>query len=74
MGPMAQMKKVFTPTRLIASILMLVFLALTLYSALNLSKKGLTVIFCVCQFCAMAWYSISYARDAIKKCFGSVVN
>jgi len=77
MGPVAQMKKMFAPTRLVASILMLVFLALTLFSALYLGKKGLSVIFCVCQFCAMTWYAISYipyARDAIKKCFGSVVN
>lgn len=77
MGPVNQLKKMFAPTRLIATVLMLVFLALTLMSALWWGKKGLAIIFCVMQFCAMTWYSISYipyARDAIKKCFGSVVN
>jgi len=77
MGPVAQMKKMFAPTRLIATILMLVFLALTLFSALYLGKRGLAIIFCIMQFCAMTWYAISYipyARDAVKKCFGTVVN
>ena len=67
----------FEPTRLIATILMLTFLILTLMSALWWGKKGLSVIFCILQFGAMTWYSISYipyARDAIKKCFGTVVN
>jgi len=77
MGPVNQLKKMFAPTRLIATILMMVFLGLTLAAALWWGKKGLAIIFCVMQFCAMTWYSISYipyARDAVKKCFGTVVN
>merc|ERR1712156_110024 len=71
MGPVNQIKKMFAPTRWIATSLMLLFLILTLVSAAVFEKKGLTVLFCILQFCAMTWYSISYipyARDAVKKC------
>ncbi|XP_064266125.1 vesicle transport protein SFT2B isoform X3 [Passer domesticus] len=59
MGPMKQLKRMFEPTRLIATIVML------------WCKAGLALLFCILQFFAMAWYSISfipYARDAVKKC------
>uniref|UniRef100_A0A8C9N2Q7 Vesicle transport protein n=1 Tax=Serinus canaria TaxID=9135 RepID=A0A8C9N2Q7_SERCA len=59
MGPMKQLKRMFEPTRLIATIVML------------WRKAGLALLFCILQFFAMAWYSISfipYARDAVKKC------
>uniref|UniRef100_A0A2D4FRR6 Vesicle transport protein n=1 Tax=Micrurus corallinus TaxID=54390 RepID=A0A2D4FRR6_MICCO len=62
MGPMKQLKRMFEPTRLIATILML------------WHNKGLTILFCILQFFALAWYSISYipfARDAVKKCFAA---
>ena len=76
MGPMNQLQRMFAPTRLIATLLMLTFVALTLCSALWWHKKGLAIIFCILQFCAMTWYSLSYipyARDAIKKCMDGVV-
>ncbi|XP_073164103.1 vesicle transport protein SFT2B isoform X2 [Lepidochelys kempii] len=60
MGPMRQLKRMFEPTRLIATIVML------------WHNKGLALIFCILQFFALAWYSISFipfARDAVKKCF-----
>ncbi|XP_077198149.1 vesicle transport protein SFT2B [Paroedura picta] len=72
MGPMRQLKRMFEPTRLIATIVMLLCLVLTLCSAFWWHNKGLALIFCVLQFFALAWYSISYipfARDAVKKCF-----
>jgi len=70
MGPMSQIKRMFDKSRWIATCVMLTFLVLTLCSALWWQKKGLTVIFCIIQFLAMSWYSISYipyARDAIIK-------
>lgn len=70
MGPWKQLKKMFDPTRLLATIVALTFLVLTLVSAHYSSKKGLTFICCVVQFLAMTWYSISYipyARDAVIK-------
>ncbi|XP_057704768.1 vesicle transport protein SFT2A isoform X2 [Corythoichthys intestinalis] len=72
MGPLKQLKRMFEPTRLIATIVMLLCLILTLCSAFWWQKKGLAIIFCILQFLAMTWYSISYipfARDAVMKCF-----
>ncbi|XP_050188574.1 vesicle transport protein SFT2B isoform X1 [Myiozetetes cayanensis] len=71
MGPMKQLKRMFEPTRLIATVVMLLCLILTLCSAFWWHKAGLALLFCILQFFAMAWYSISfipYARDAVKKC------
>ncbi|NP_956666.1 vesicle transport protein SFT2A [Danio rerio] len=71
MGPVKQLKRMFEPTRLIATILVLLFLVLTLCAVFWWNKKGLAIIFCILQFLAMTWYSISYipfARDAVIKC------
>ncbi|XP_015794540.1 vesicle transport protein SFT2B [Tetranychus urticae] len=70
MGPWKQLKKMFNETRYIATILVVVFMVLTLVSGLHWHKTALTVLLCVCQFLAMTWYSISYipyARDMVKK-------
>lgn len=76
MGPVNQVKKMFAPTRLIATILMLSFLVLTLLCAFLWHNKGLVLLFVILQFLAMTWYSLSYipyARDAVKKCFESCI-
>uniref|UniRef100_A0A3B3CXD8 Vesicle transport protein n=1 Tax=Oryzias melastigma TaxID=30732 RepID=A0A3B3CXD8_ORYME len=65
MGPLKQLKRMFEKTRLIATIAML------------WHKKGLAIVFCILQFLAMTWYSISYipfARDAVIKCFTTCVS
>ncbi|XP_056327264.1 vesicle transport protein SFT2A [Danio aesculapii] len=72
MGPVKQLKRMFEPTRLIATIMMLLFLVLTLCAVFWWNKRALAIIFCILQFLAMTWYSISYipfARDAVIKCF-----
>ncbi|KAK2160456.1 hypothetical protein LSH36_133g05049 [Paralvinella palmiformis] len=77
MGPINQCKRMFDPNRLIATIIMLVCIALTLCAALWWHIPILAILFCVIQFLAMTWYCLSYipfARDAIKKCFGSCVS
>lgn len=77
MGPLNQLKRMFAETRLIATIIVLLMMALTLMAALWWKKPGLAIIFCILQFLALTWYSISYipfARDAVKKCFTSCVN
>ncbi|XP_022252886.1 vesicle transport protein SFT2A-like [Limulus polyphemus] len=77
MGPLNQLKKMFASTRIIATIIMLVSLVLTLCAAFWWKNIGLTILFCIIQFLAMTWYSISYipyARDAIKKCFDSCIS
>ncbi|XP_072533717.1 vesicle transport protein SFT2A [Salminus brasiliensis] len=72
MGPLKQLQRMFEPTRLIATCVMLLCLVLTLCSVFWWHKRVLAIIFCILQFLAMTWYSISYipfARDAVIKCF-----
>ncbi|XP_068755199.1 vesicle transport protein SFT2B-like [Montipora capricornis] len=71
MGPLKQLKNMFKEKRLIATIIMLVCLALTLCAALWWDSKGLALVFCILQYLAMTWYCLSYipfARNAVKKC------
>ncbi|KAL4641276.1 Vesicle transport protein SFT2A [Arapaima gigas] len=71
MGPLKQLKRMFEPTRLLATCVMLLCLILTLCSVFWWNKRGLAIIFCILQFLAMTWYSISFipfARDAVMKC------
>ncbi|XP_056105448.1 vesicle transport protein SFT2A isoform X1 [Rhinichthys klamathensis goyatoka] len=77
MGPLKQLKRMFEPTRIIATIMMLLCLVLTLCAVFWWHKKGLAILFCILQFLAMTWYSISYipfARDAVMKCFTSCLS
>ncbi|XP_065256497.1 vesicle transport protein SFT2A isoform X4 [Emys orbicularis] len=77
MGPVKQLKKMFEPTRLIATIVMLLCLIFTLCAVFWWGKKGLALLFCIFQFLAMTWYSLSYipfARDAVIKCFTSCLS
>ncbi|XP_001371701.2 vesicle transport protein SFT2A [Monodelphis domestica] len=77
MGPVKQLKKMFESTRLFATVIMLICLVLTLCAALWWHKKGLALLFCILQFLAMSWYSLSYipyARDAVKKCCTSLIS
>lgn len=76
-GPLSQLKSMFKETRIIATIIMLLMLVLTLMAALWWGNAVLVLLFCILQFLAFAWYSISYipfARDAVKKCFGSCLS
>ncbi|KAI5702764.1 hypothetical protein M8J76_005860 [Diaphorina citri] len=77
MGPVNQVKKMFKPTRIVATILMLTMLFLTLFAALYLQKPKLATLFMFLQFLAMTWYSLSYipyARDAVKKAVSAVMD
>ncbi|CAF3367484.1 unnamed protein product [Rotaria socialis] len=77
MGPLNQLKKMFDPSRLIATIIFLICLILTLVSAIVIKSSGLVLLFIILQLIALVWYTISYipfARDAIKKCCRSVIN
>ncbi|KAJ8250391.1 hypothetical protein COCON_G00223130 [Conger conger] len=77
MGPLKQLKRMFEPTRLLATCVMLLCFILTLCAVFWWDKKGLAIIFCILQFLAMTWYSISYipfARDAVLKCFTTCLN
>ena len=77
MGPFNQLKKMFNSSRWMASAMMITFLVLTLVAALYWKKRGLTILFCLCQFLSMTWYSLSYipfARDAVKKTFSACID
>ncbi|XP_022903472.1 vesicle transport protein SFT2A [Onthophagus taurus] len=76
MGPFNQFKRMFAETRIIATIIVLLSLALTLMAALWWKKAGLALLFIIIQSLAMTWYSISYipyARDAVKKTISACV-
>eukprot|EP00049_Salpingoeca_infusionum_P018861 m.359094 g.359094 ORF g.359094 m.359094 type:complete len:182 (+) comp18405_c0_seq1:227-772(+) len=70
-GPWYQIKNMFKETRWIASLVMLVSIAMTLVSAIVWDSVGLAILFAIIQFVAVFWYSISYipfARSAVKGC------
>ena len=76
MGPFRQIKKMFNETRVLATLGVFVFMILTLLSALLWKKALLAVIFCIFQFLAFTWYSLSYipyARDMVRKTITSCV-
>lgn len=76
MGPCNQLKKMFAATRIIATIVMFVAIALTLFAAIRLEKAGLALLFIIIQSLAMTWYSLSYipyARDAVRKAVESCI-
>ncbi|XP_037080572.1 vesicle transport protein SFT2A-like [Pollicipes pollicipes] len=73
MGPMRQLKNMFAKTRMVATVVMLLSILLTIVAAI-LDWKALVLLFCIIEFLAMTWYSISYipyARDACIKWFES---
>jgi len=59
-GPMQQMRNMFSPQRAAATIIYLVLMGTTLYSALVLKKTGLTLISVTVQSVALGWYCLSY--------------
>ncbi|KAK3817731.1 MAG: putative membrane protein [Benniella sp.] len=76
-GPAKQMKTMFAPVRMVASILFLSMIVLTLVIAFTLKSFLLCLIFCIIQFLALFWYSASYipyGRAAIKKIVGGCID
>lgn len=72
-GFLNQFRKMFDATRLTATIAFLTTLILTLVSAFAFQIAVLTLVFCVIQYFALMWYSLSYipfARDAVKGLVG----
>ncbi|GAV09158.1 hypothetical protein RvY_18750 [Ramazzottius varieornatus] len=65
-GPLKQLKEMFAETRWIATLLMFLFMGLTLMAALWLKNFVLVVVFCACQYLALTWYSLSYIPMARK--------
>ncbi|XP_059227018.1 vesicle transport protein SFT2A [Stomoxys calcitrans] len=77
MGPVNQLKKMFSDTRLIATCIVIFSIIMTLIASIVLGKPGLTLIFIIIQSLAMTWYSLSYipyARDAVKKTVSAMLD
>ncbi|XP_066117210.1 vesicle transport protein SFT2B isoform X1 [Saccopteryx bilineata] len=74
MGPMKQLKRMFEPTRLIATIMVLLCFALTLCSAFWWHNKGLALIFCILQSLALTWIGLcAIGISGICLCQGILV-
>ncbi|KAF9105327.1 hypothetical protein BGX29_000191 [Mortierella sp. GBA35] len=77
-GPGKQIKTMFAPVRMVASIVFLAMIATTLIVAFAIKNSSmLCLVLCVIQFIALFWYSASYipyGRAAIKKVVGGCVN
>ncbi|XP_068612495.1 vesicle transport protein SFT2B-like [Brachionichthys hirsutus] len=70
-GPCRQLKTMCAKERALATIMMLVFLALTLCAAFLWRNVGLALAFCALQFLSFCWYGLSYvpfARETFLKC------
>ncbi|KAL1408551.1 hypothetical protein Q8F55_005364 [Vanrija albida] len=64
-----QLKLMFKPVRIAATIIMFLALAMVFVSAFLLKPAFLCIIFVIIEYCAMTWYSLSYipyARSAVK--------
>ncbi len=72
-GPWKQLKTMFAPERMIATIVYMAAMVLTLYTCIRhgRDRKGAIIVYIVVQMCALLWYSLSYipfARRAVRKC------
>ena len=75
-GPKKQFRNMTDRTRLLTSIVYVVFMILTLVAALKWKSKIGTVICCLVQYGALTWYTLSYipfARALAKKLMGSAL-
>ncbi|KAF9971861.1 hypothetical protein BGZ65_010167 [Modicella reniformis] len=76
-GPAKQLKTMFAPVRMVASIVFLSMIVITLVVAFTLKLALLCLILCIVQALALFWYSASYipyGRAAIKKVVGGCID
>lgn len=72
-GFLRQMKLMFKPVRIIASIVFIASIALVLVGAFVLRNGVLCLVFVIVEFLAFTWYTLSYipyARAAVTKAIG----
>jgi len=77
MGPWRQIKNMFDPSRLIATLVYLGLLVITLVVAFKFPNIPLLIVLVVLQFAALVWYTASYipgAQMAIRSCLCSCVS
>ncbi|ETW85711.1 hypothetical protein HETIRDRAFT_379793 [Heterobasidion irregulare TC 32-1] len=72
-GFFKQVKMMFKPVRVVATILFLVSIGLIFVGAFVLNSGILCIIFVIIEYLAFLWYTLSYipyARSAVLKVFG----
>jgi len=72
-GFYSQLKLMFKPVRVVATIVLLATIALVFVGAFVLDNDILCIIFVIIEYLAYTWYSLSYipyARTAVLKMFG----
>jgi len=73
LGFATQLKLMFKPVRIIATIILLVAIGLIFVGAFVIKIGALCLVFVIIQFFAYAWYNLSYipyARSAVLKMIG----
>jgi len=76
-GPCRQLKNMFSPVRIIATLIFIGAMVLTLVAAFVLKSQLLVLLAVVIQFCALVWYCLSYipyARACAKNIFSGIVS
>ncbi|KAL1921011.1 uncharacterized protein VTP21DRAFT_11646 [Calcarisporiella thermophila] len=76
-GFLKQLKTMFAPVRVVASVVYLGVLVATLVVAFTLQNAILVIILVIIQFVALVWYIASYipyGRDILRKMFGSCIS
>eukprot|EP01130_Rhizamoeba_saxonica_P018011 TRINITY_DN8904_c0_g1_i1.p1 TRINITY_DN8904_c0_g1~~TRINITY_DN8904_c0_g1_i1.p1 ORF type:complete len:165 (-),score=12.45 TRINITY_DN8904_c0_g1_i1:93-587(-) len=75
-GPWKQIKNMFTPNRMMSTMIYLLAMLMTLYTALVLQSKLLAIPMIIVQIGAAFWYGVSYipygqemARASASFCF-----
>ncbi|KAF7295307.1 Protein transport protein SFT2 [Mycena indigotica] len=72
-GFFTQLKLMFKPVRVVATIVMLASIGMVFVGAFVLGNEILCIILVIIQFLAYTWYSLSYvpyARTAVKRMVG----
>ncbi|KAI0340480.1 SFT2-domain-containing protein [Trametopsis cervina] len=73
LGFAKQIKMMFKPVRVLATIVFLASIVLVFIGAFVLSSDVLSIIFVIIEYVAYTWYTLSYipyARSAVLKVFG----
>jgi len=72
-GFFRQLKLMFKPVRIVASVVFIASIALVLVGAFALNSGILSLVFVIVEFLAYTWYTLSYipyARAAVTKTIG----
>ncbi|KAF7978679.1 hypothetical protein HWV62_44925 [Athelia sp. TMB] len=69
----SQIKSMFKPVRVVASVVFLASIAMIFVSAFVIKNDVICIVFVIVEYLAYTWYTLSYipyARTAVLKVFG----